>query len=73
MTNKVIQEDLSKYTPEQQEYIKKLMDTKATVEVPGVKVIVTHDDTWQNIGMIVVLVLAIYAGVKIVNKLLDRW
>ena len=41
---------------------------KATVEVPGVKVEITQDDTWETVGMIVVVVLAIYLGVKLINK-----
>lgn len=44
-----------------------LPEKKASVEVPGMKVIVTKDDSWETVGMIVVLVLAIYAGIKIIN------
>ena len=41
----------------------------AIVEMPGVKFVVEKDDTWQSIGMTVVLVLAIYAGIKLINRL----
>jgi len=57
-----------KYTPEQQEEIQKKMNERATVEVPGVKVEVTKDDNWETIGMIIVVVLAIYLGIKLINK-----
>lgn len=40
----------------------------ATVEVPGVKVEVTKDDTWETVGMIAALVLVIYLGIKLINK-----
>ena len=39
----------------------------AIVEMPGVKFVVEKDDTWQTIGMTVVLVLAIYAGIKLIK------
>lgn len=44
------------------------VNKKAIVEVPGIKVEVTKDDTWETVGMIVVLVLAVYLGIKIINK-----
>lgn len=40
----------------------------ALVKVPGAEFHVDKDDTWETIGMIVVLVLVIYAGIKIINK-----
>lgn len=43
---------------------------KVVVEVPGVKAEVTKDDNWETISMIVILVLAIYLGIKIINKLI---
>ena len=45
-----------------------MINHKAIVEVPGVKVEVTKDDTWETVGMIVVAVLAIYLGIKLINK-----
>lgn len=42
---------------------------KVVVEVPGVKAEVNKDDNWTTIGMIVVLVLSIYLGIKLINKL----
>lgn len=45
-----------------------LLAPKAIVEVPGVKVEVTESDTWETVGMIVVAVLAIYLGIKLINK-----
>lgn len=42
--------------------------SKAVVEVPGVKVEITQDDTWETVGMIVAVVLAIYLGIKLINK-----
>lgn len=41
----------------------------ATVEIPGFKFKVEKDDRWENIGMIVVMVLAIYAGIKLINRI----
>ena len=49
-----------------------LPEKKAMVEVPGIKVEVTKDDTWETIGMIAVLVLAIYAGIKAINYAFDK-
>ena len=40
----------------------------ATIEVAGVKAEVTKDDNWETIGMIVVLVLVVYLGIKLINK-----
>lgn len=40
----------------------------ARVEVPGVTVEVTKDDTWETMGMIAALVLVIYVGIKLINK-----
>lgn len=49
-----------------------LPEKKAMVQVPGVKVEVGRDDTWETIGMIAVLVLVIYAGVKAINFVFDK-
>lgn len=49
-----------------------LPEKKATVEVPGLKVQVTKDDSWETVGMILVLVLGIYAGIKLVNRLFEK-
>ena len=49
-----------------------LPEKKATVKVPGVEVIVDPKDTWETIGMIAVLVLVIYAGVKAINFVFDK-
>ena len=49
-------------------YAQDLPDKKASVEVRGVKVVVDKNDNWETIGMIVVLVLVVYAGIKIINK-----
>lgn len=45
-----------------------MIHNKALLEVPGVKVEVTKDDTWETVGMIVVIVLAVYLGIKLINK-----
>ena len=45
-----------------------LSDKKASVEVPGVKVIVTKEDNWDVVAMILVLVLGTYIGIKIINR-----
>jgi hypothetical protein len=42
---------------------------QASIEVAGVKAQVTKDDSWETIGMIIVLVLAVYAGIRIINRL----
>ena len=49
-----------------------LPEKKATVELPGVKVEVTKDDSWETVSMIVVAVLVIYAGIKVINKFFDN-
>lgn len=49
-----------------------LPEKHAKVEVPGLKVEVTKDDNWESVGMILVLVLGIYAGIKTLNRLFDR-
>lgn len=46
-----------------------LTDKKASVEVPGMKVIVTREDNWDVIAMILVLVLGTYVGIKLINRL----
>ena len=45
----------------------------AKVEVPGIKVEVTKDDNWETIGMIAVLIIVVYAGIKAVNHIFDRY
>jgi len=45
-----------------------LTDKKASVEVPGMKVIVTKEDNWDVVAMILVLVLGTYIGVKLINR-----
>jgi hypothetical protein len=52
-------------------YAQDLPEKHATVEVPGLKVEVTKDDSWETVGMILVLVLGIYAGIKLLNRLFD--
>lgn len=42
---------------------------KASVEVPGVKVVVTREDNWDVIFMILFLVLGTYTGIKIINRI----
>ena len=49
-----------------------LPEKGAVVKVPGVEVVVTPEDNWETVGMIIVLVLAIYAGIKIINHYFDR-
>lgn len=49
-----------------------LPDKSAVVKVPGVEVVVNPEDNWETVGMIVVLVLAIYGGIKIINHYFDR-
>ena len=44
----------------------------ATVKVPGVEVTVDKNDSWETVGMIVVLVLVIYAGIKFINRIFDN-
>lgn len=50
-------------------YAQDLPPKQASIEVAGVKAQVTKDDSWETIGMIVVLVLSVYAGIKLINKL----
>ena len=81
----VIEEDLSKYTPEQRAEIEKLLGQKAKIEVKGIaKAEVTKEkaeievagisahvdkeDNWGTIGMVVVLVLSVYLGIRLINK-----
>lgn len=45
-----------------------LPEKKATVEVPGIKVQVDHNDNWETVAMILVLVLGLYAGIKLINS-----
>jgi len=52
-------------------YAQDLPTKHATVEVPGLKVEVTKDDSWETVGMILVLVLGIYAGIKLINRLFN--
>lgn len=47
--------------------------TGASVEIPGLKVEVTKDDNWQTIGMIVALIFAVYVGIKLINKIFNKW
>lgn len=49
-----------------------LSDKKASVEVPGVKVIVTKEDNWDVVFMILFLVLGTYTGIKLINRLFRR-
>lgn len=46
-----------------------LTTEKASVEVPGMKVIVTREDNWDVVVMILVLVLGTYVGIKLINRL----
>lgn len=50
-------------------YSQNLLDKKASVEIPGVKVVVDKNDNWETVGMILVLILGVYAGIKIINKI----
>ena len=45
---------------------------QATVQVPGVKVEVTKEDNWQTIGLLVFAVLAIYLGIKTINRVFKK-
>jgi hypothetical protein len=45
---------------------------QARVEVPGLKVEVTKDESWETVGMILVLVLGVYAGIKFINRLFEN-
>jgi hypothetical protein len=49
-------------------YAQDLPPKGAHIEVAGVKAEVTKDDSWETIGMIVVLVLAVYLGIRLINK-----
>ena len=42
---------------------------KASVEVPGMKVVVTKEDNWDVVFMILTLVLGVYVGIKVINRL----
>jgi hypothetical protein len=42
----------------------------AKIEVPGIKVEVTKNDNWETIGRIAVLVLVVYAGIRIIKKII---
>lgn len=42
---------------------------KASVEVPGMKVVVTKEDNWDVVLMILTLVLGVYVGIKVINRL----
>jgi len=53
--------------------LRNLEPTRAGVEVAGVKVTVDKTDTWETVGMILVLVLAVYAGIKLINKIFNKW
>ena len=45
--------------------------SKAVVGFGGFNAEVTKEDSWETVGMIVVLVLGIYLGVKLINKFLE--
>ena len=67
--------DLEKQLEECKFEIKKFEEVtskKASVEVPGVKVIVTKEDNWDVVAMMLVLVLGTYTGIKLINKLFKR-
>lgn len=67
--------DLEKQLEECKFEIKKFEDLtskKASVEVPGVKVVVTKEDNWDVVAMMLVLVLGTYIGIKLINKLFKR-
>lgn len=49
-----------------------LPEKKASVEVPGVKVVIDENDSWETIGMVLVLVLGLYAGIKLIDRLLNN-
>ena len=53
-------------------YAQDLPPKGAHIEVAGVKAEVTKDDGWETIGMIVVLVLAVYLGIRLINKYI-KW
>jgi hypothetical protein len=52
-------------------YAQDLPEKRATVEIPGLKVEVKKDDSWETVGMILVLVLGIYIGIKVINRLFE--
>ena len=67
--------DLEKQLEECKFEIKKFEEVtskKASVEVPGMKVIVTKEDNWDVVAMMLVLVLGTYTGIKLINKLFKR-
>ena len=67
--------DLEKRLEECTFNIKKYEDLtgkKASVEVPGVKVVVTKEDNWDVVAMVLVLVLGTYTGIKVINRLFKR-
>ena len=67
--------DLEKQLEECKFEIKKFEEDttkKAVVEVPGAKVIVTKEDNWDVVAMMLVLVLGTYTGIKFINRLFKR-
>ena len=67
--------DLEKQLEECKFEIKKFEEVtskKASVEVPGVKVVVTKEDNWDVVAMVLVLVLGTYTGIKLINRLFKR-
>ena len=40
----------------------------ATVKAAGLEVVIDKNDNWETVGMVVVLILAIYLGIKLINK-----
>lgn len=49
-----------------------LPEKSAKIEVSALKVEVTKDDSWETAGMIIVIVLAIYFGIKVINKFFEE-
>ena len=40
----------------------------ASIKAAGMEVVIDKNDNWETVGMIVVLVLAIYLGIKLIKK-----
>jgi len=44
----------------------------AKIEIPGIKVEVAKEDNWETVGMIAVLILVVYLGIKTINHYFNK-
>lgn len=64
-------EDIKQQLQECEQAIARLQNQevqKIVVKVPGAEATVTKEDSWQTVSMVVVAILAIYLGIKLINK-----